>query len=239
MIPKIIHYIWLGKNDKSSLNYICLHSWKEKLPDYQIKEWNEETLQLDALCRENRFLAECRKRKLWAYMADYLRLYILYREGGIYLDTDVQVMQSFDFLLTKDAFFGLEANGFYGTGVIAANRHNPAIQKMLEFYKHDIWMVDFYTIPYVMHYVAEQNQETFVDVTVYPQEYFAPYEYDKEFDLAKITKNTYAIHWFGGTWTENKQVCLFLQTKHIKNPILQNLLKIKKGCGYYYRKMMQ
>ena len=79
MIPKKINYIWLGGKPKSNFTNICLETWREHLDNYEIVEWNENNLDLDRLCQNNKFLAECRKRKLWAFMADYLRLYVLYK----------------------------------------------------------------------------------------------------------------------------------------------------------------
>ena len=108
MIPKKINYIWLGGKPKSNFANICLETWRERLQGYEIIEWNENNLELDRLCKENRFLLECRKRKLWAFMADYLRLYVLYNFGGIYMDVDVQVLKSFDDLLDNQMFIGYE-----------------------------------------------------------------------------------------------------------------------------------
>ena len=93
MIPKKIHYIWLGRNKKDRASQICLNSWKTNLKDYEIIEWNEDNLPLDSIAQHNRFFYYCRKYKLWAFMSDYLRLWILYKEGGIYLDTYVQLLK--------------------------------------------------------------------------------------------------------------------------------------------------
>ena len=108
MIPKIIHYIWLGGKPKPNVVNICINSWREKLSDYEIIEWNEKNLKLDEISSKNKFFSECRKRKLWAYMADYLRLWILYQYGGIYIDTDMQIIRSLDSLLDCDFWIGEE-----------------------------------------------------------------------------------------------------------------------------------
>ena len=83
MIPKKLHYIWLGKNSKPNLMDICINSWREKLPDYEIIEWNEDNLNFYEEIEKNRFLKECYKRKLWAFLSDYFRMKVLYENGGI------------------------------------------------------------------------------------------------------------------------------------------------------------
>ena len=241
MIPKIINYIWLGGGTKSNFTNICICSWYEHLQDYEIVEWNEENLDIDELCRNNRFLLECRKRKLWAFMADYLRLYVLYQYGGIYMDTDVQVLKPFDDLLDNKVFIGYEyfskdIDDFvtHGTGVIGAEPRNPIIKKCLDFYDQEIWDTDVYYIPTIFTIVFKSSEPA--DYKIYPVDYFAPYDYRKPFDLACITTNTHTIHWFSASWHENKNIGLFLQTKHIKNPIKKKLVQMKKLLGYYKRK---
>ena len=143
MIQKKIHYIWLGQKQKDRASQICINSWKSNLPNYEIIEWNESNLPLDEIARENRFFAYCRKYKLWAFMSDYLRLWILEREGGIYLDTDVQVLKPFDDLLKYPMFLGYEMNDYVGTGIIGAEKGNPVIKALLNFYADKIWNVDY------------------------------------------------------------------------------------------------
>ena len=81
MIQKKIHYIWLGGKQKSKLTEICINSWKRVLPDYEIIEWNENNLEIEELCKENRFFKKCYELKLWAFVSDYIRLYVLYKYG--------------------------------------------------------------------------------------------------------------------------------------------------------------
>lgn len=242
MIPKIINYIWLGGGKKSLLANACIVSWHECMPDYKIIEWNESNLDLDRLCQENRFLAECRKRKLWAFMADYLRLYILYNYGGIYFDTDVQVLRSFDELLDHGGFIGME---FFsqdhddavteGTGVIASEAGNGIIKECLDYYNDKIWNSDVYYIPSIFSLVL--NKESKGDFYIYNVDYFAPYDYRKKFEMSCLTKNTYAIHWFSASWHENKNIGLFLSVKHIKNPIKKKLKQFRNYLAYCKRKV--
>lgn len=241
MIPKKINYIWLGGKDKSNFTNICLMSWYEHLSGYEIMEWNEKNLDLDKLCSENRFLAECKKRKLWAFMADYLRLYILYNYGGIYMDVDVQVIKNFDDLLDNPMFIGYEyfskdkANYVTeGTGIIASEPYNPVIGDCLAYYDQKIWETDVYYIPTIFTKVFQLHDES--EYVIFPVDYFAPYDYRKCFNFNCVTENTHTIHWFQASWHENKNIGLFLQTKHIKNPIKKKIVQLKKMAGYYKRK---
>ncbi len=235
MIPKKIHYIWLGGNKKPNLANICIRSWKEKLPDYVLVEWNETNLDLDAIAASNRFFRECRKRKLWAYMADYLRLLILFREGGIYLDTDVQVLKSFDPLLEDRGFLGYEARDYIGTGVIAAQKGSEAIKAFLDFYDTDIWNCPLFTIPHVITEVLSKNPE--LPMTVYPQSYFAPYDPYEEFRDSDIREETYCIHWFNAGWTSNAGIRNFLMVKHIHNPVKRTAVVVLKNIKHYFGKI--
>lgn len=234
MIPKKIHYIWVGGKSKSNFSNICINSWYEKLYDYEITEWNESNLNLDKIASKNRFFAECRKRKLWAYMADYLRLLILYEYGGIYMDTDVQVLKSYNSLLNSRFFVGFETGNYIGTGVIASEPKNQIIKEALDFYSDLIWNTELYTIPQIMTRVLETADKK--DSSIYPMDYFAPYDYTASFERSVITKDTYAIHWFEGSWSDKKDIGTFLQTKHIYNKVEKTLIILKKNLGYYYRK---
>lgn len=236
MIPKVIHYFWLGGGKKSNLTNICISSWKEKMPEYKIIEWNENNLDLDKIAEENRFFRECRKRKLWAFMVDYLRLLILYEHGGVYMDTDVQAIKSLNPLMNNEAFIGKEAYGYLGTGMIACNKHNKVIKEVLEFYNDEIWHSKLYTIPMIMTETFKRNKEN--DFVIYPMEYFAPYNYNEDFDYSVIGENTYAIHWFDGSWTNDKRR-IFLATKHIDNKILRGIIVTKKYIGFYVKKFIK
>lgn len=220
-----------------------METWREKLQGYEIIEWNENNLELDRLCKENRFLSECRKRKLWAFMADYLRLYVLYNFGGIYMDVDVQVLKSFDDLLENKMFIGYEYFSrdyddcvTEGTGIMACEPGNPIIKECLDYYKEEIWNSNAYYVPTILTIVFKRHAVT--DYKIYPVDFFAPYDYRKEFSPTCVTSNTHTIHWFQASWHENKNIGLFLQTKHIKNPIVKKVMQTKRILGYYKRKYL-
>lgn len=236
MIPKVIHYIWLGGKPKPNLANICINSWKKELPDYEIKEWNETTLCLDQIAAENLFFAECYKRKLWAYMADYLRLKILYGEGGIYFDTDIQVLKKFDPLLDNECFVGYEANNYIGTGVIACEKHSSTIKAFLDFYNDEIWNCKLFTIPQIITEVVQKHPD--FNIMIYPQYYFAPYNPYVGYHDGDIKAETYCIHWYNASWTDNFGVRNFLEVKHIHNPIYKMWVIFRKNIRYYLRKIL-
>lgn len=109
MIPKIIHYCWFGKTPKSPFIKQCMKTWKDKMPDYEWKEWNENTFDINSVS----FVREAYKAKKWAFVSDYVRLYALYTEGGIYMDTDVKIMRPFDEFLKYNFFSSHEKYDFF------------------------------------------------------------------------------------------------------------------------------
>lgn len=233
MIPKKIHYIWLGGRNLTQLSHMCINTWKEKLPEYEIIEWNEKNLDLDKIAKENRFFAECRKRNLYAYMADYLRLRILYKEGGIYMDTDIQVVKPFEDLVDTDLLIGHASYGKIGTGFIGCEKGSPIIKRLLKFYEREIWDLELYIIPDILEYVFKKEK---YDLKIYPKEYFSPVPFDQDFRDEMVTENTRVIHWYEGSWKLNKHVAVFLSTKHIKSPVKKKYLVAKRTIGFYLRK---
>ena len=138
MIEKKIHYIWFG-NEKNQKVKSCIESWKKYLPEYQIIEWSERNIDIDSLKKENKFFKECYDRKLWAYVADYLRVKILYEEGGIYLDTDIEIIKDISPLLENDLFLGFENKNEINMAIVGTVVNHKIFKRMLEFYSNEIW----------------------------------------------------------------------------------------------------
>lgn len=241
MIPKKVHYIWLGGKPKDKLTQICLLTWKEKMPEYEFIEWNEDNLDLDKISQECKYFAECRKRNLYAFMADYLRIKIIYEQGGIYIDTDVQAVKSLNPLLEKDLLFGYEeytidkVNKLIGTGLIAANKQNWFIKKIYDFYNNDIMKSDKYIITEVITQIYEELPENEKDkIEVLPKEYFSPYDSGKgeTFSSELITENTYTIHWYSFSWRKFKNR-KWIQVKHIKDPIKRKIKTLQNRINFF------
>lgn len=201
MIPKIIHYVWLGHGEKSDKIKHCIESWKKYLPDYEIKEWNEDNFDINY----NDFTRQTYEKKQYAFTSDVIRLYALYTEGGIYMDTDVEVYKPLDEFLNEPAFTGFEDINYPVTATLGAEKGNPVIKMMLDYYNcidfksYDIW-TDYIkyeeTNTCIMSNILgmlgidRQRNETqhIKHFTIYPQSYF-------------FTPNEgYTYHSFTGGW---------------------------------------
>ena len=204
MIPKIIHYCWFGKGPKNEQAIKCIESWKKHLPDYEIKEWNEQNFDVDALP----YTKYCYEHKLWAYLSDYVRLAVVEKEGGLYFDTDVEVVKKPIELLTScQAYFGWETNEFINTGLgFAAEAHHPAVKTMMVMY--DRLVVNGNYVFDIMQGCPQLNTKALLpfglkqdgteqyvcDARILPIEYLCPF-HDATGKLRK-TNNTISIHWF-------------------------------------------
>ena len=216
MIPKTIHYCWFGNNEKSQLVKKCIESWKHKCPDYSVLEWNESNFDITKIP----YVEEAYEEKKWAFVTDYARLWIVYTYGGIYLDTDVELLKSLDDLLTEPAFLGLEDTNMIATGLgFGAEAGNTVIKSMMEDYR-DIHFrntdgtLDKLPCPVrntesIKHLLPDRmdvNQITRIQgATIFPREYFCPLSADGS--TMKKTKNTYSIHWFTASWlTDDERI---------------------------------
>ena len=222
-IPKIIHYCWFGKNPlpKEAKKYI--ESWKKKCPDYEIIEWNENNFDINS----NVYAKEAYEVKKWAFVSDYVRLYVLYNYGGIYLDTDVEVLKSFDFFLKYDAFLGFENQKHLTTGIMGCKKGYWLFNEFLSYYsnrhfvqkngKYDMTpnVITITKICKKYGLVINNKLQNIKKLTIFPNEYFCP----SGFETGKInvTNNTVVIHHFFGSWLPN-------DAQKIRN-LQQNLYK--------------
>lgn len=210
MIPKIIHYIWFGGGKYPSVVKKCMASWKKYLPEYEFVLWSEDNF--DVTC--NRYVQQAHQSNKWAFVSDYVRLHALYKYGGIYLDTDVEVLRGFDDFLGHQAFTGFENEQFIPTGVMGAQQENRWIKLLLDYYNERNFILadgSFDMTTNVSIITALSGECGFVpkngyqvldfDVHIYPSEYFCPL--NKNYSL-KLTQNTYAIHHFAGSWLPAK-----------------------------------
>lgn len=209
MIPKIIHYCWFGGKQLPKLAIRCLESWRKYCPDYEIIEWNENNFDITATT----YTREAFEAKKWAFISDYVRLYVLSRYGGIYMDTDVEVIKPLEPFLELEGFSGFELPDRIPTGLMASEKGQPLISEFLTLYddKHFIinGTMDLTTNVEIMTNCARSkglklnNQLQVVDgYTFYPQEFFCP-KNNRTLELT-LTDNTVTIHHFNGSWTTGK-----------------------------------
>lgn len=207
MIPKKIHYCWFGRGDKPKLAEKCIASWKKYCPDYEIIEWNEDNFDVNL----NPYTRMCYEQKKYAFLSDYLRLLVINKHGGIYFDTDVEVVKSLDELLKYEAFFGFETSEYVNTGEgFGAAAGNVIVKQMLKEYeplldgKHGVVGCPHLNTDALLKFGLKQNGETqhLENGIVFSKEYFNPYD-DPTGVLSK-TDNTYSIHWYGKSWMDRK-----------------------------------
>lgn len=217
MIEKKIHYIWFGGNKQKEV-LRCIESWRKNLPEYEIIEWNENNFDLETEMKECKFLRECYKRKLWAFLSDYVRLKVLYQHGGIYLDTDIEIIKNIDDLLDVDFFTGYENEEIISFGILGCIPKHKIIKKMIDFYNDKIWNSDMYIITSILTEILKEEYGDKIhgtpNIRIYPKEYFYPYNHDEKFKKECLTENTYTIHWWGKSWGKNPKV-YFLKYKHL------------------------
>lgn len=209
MIPKKIHYCWFGRGEKPKLARRCIASWKKFCPDYEIIEWNEDNFDINT----NAYTQMCYAQKRYAFLTDYLRLLIIQEHGGVYFDTDVEVVKPLDDLLDSGAFFGFETDRYVNTGEgFGAEAGHPVLGQMLEEYEplldgtHGTVGCPHLNTDALVKFGLKQNGklQNLGDVTVYPADYFNPY--DDPTGILTKTENTYAIHWYGKSWMDKGTV---------------------------------
>lgn len=211
MIPKKIHYCWFGRGEKPKLAERCIASWKQFCPDYEIIEWNEDTFDVTVLP----YVKEAYEAKKYAFVTDYVRLFAMVTQGGIYMDTDVEVLRSLDEFLVHQAFSGFEDPESIPTGIMACEPGFPLFDTFLHYYddKHFIGsdgsmhMVTNVTIMTELleakGLVKDGTLQTVEGFTLYPQDYFCPL--DNATGKLHKSKNTATIHWFSKSWVPAKE----------------------------------
>lgn len=215
MIPKIIHYCWFGRNPIPAEYQRYIESWKKFLPDYEIKEWNEDNFDVNIIP----FTKEAYDVKKYAYVSDYARLKILYAHGGVYFDTDVEVIRNMDDIITSGAWMAVEkhtstpnAEDQVAVGLgFAVEPHNSIIKEVMEYYENthyifpDGHMEQIPIVPIVTKVLRKHGMPAHVDnpikvggITIYPWDYFCPIEFMSS--KMELTNNTYTIHHYSATW---------------------------------------
>lgn len=227
---KYIHYCWFGGKKLPRLARKCIKSWKKYLPDYKIKCWNEKNCDFN----ECPFVAQMYKEKKWAFVADYFRTKALYEYGGIYLDTDMEIMKDISDLLEDETFLGIEDTGYIAAGVWYENKkHAKLPAELLNVYqkldKVEIDKIGNYSIPKLISeclkkYDVKKNssivQTLKNGITIYPREYFYPLSYGH--DNNKFTNNTRMVHYYDASWVGKKEkIELYMVRKLGRNKTIQ------------------
>ena len=214
MIPKTIHYCWFGGNPKPKLTQKCINSWEKYCPDYTIIEWNEDNYNLD---EAPLYVRQAYEQKKWAFVTDYVRLQVVYENGGIYFDTDVELVKCPDALLNKSAYFGFEGVDYINTGLgFGAEKGSQILLELMQ---------DYADIPFVLKDgrfdltpCTYRNTEIFArrgmridgtqqvlegNIAVLPAEYLCPV--DNATRILNRTENTISIHHFDASWQSAKE----------------------------------
>ena len=237
MIPKIIHYIWLGGKEEPEILKKCKASWEKFCPDYEIKRWDESNLNLD----ECKYAKEAYDSKKFAFASDYLRFKVLYDEGGIYLDIDVELLKSLDDFLNEHFFTGFEKDYEVSINpglVCGAEKNSPIVKEMLDGYQNSSFInedgtFNLYTVcdratDIMLNHglVREDKTQHGENWSIFSSEYFCPLSPDKiEY---KKTKNTHSVHLYYASW--RKKPTFVDKLKFVFKKIIgrKNFYKLKK-----------
>lgn len=212
MIPKKIHYCWFGRNEKPKAVQKCIASWQKYCPDYKIIEWNEDNFDV----QQNPYIKYCYDNKKWAFLSDLARLLVVCEHGGIYFDTDVELVRNPDFLLEYGAFYGFETSEYVNTGEgFGSEAHHPTIENMIEQYRKlepdengiypTVTCPQLNTKALLPFGLQLSGEKQFLnDAIILPVEYMNPYDDPK--GVLNKTENTVSIHWYSKSWMSRKTI---------------------------------
>lgn len=224
MIPKVIHYCWFGRGEKPKLAKKCIVSWKKYCPEYEIIEWNEDNFNINL----NPYTQMCYEQKKWAFLSDYVRLWVVNKYGGLYFDTDVELLKNPDYLLNTESFFGFETSledsekPSIATGLgFGAVQRSLAVEKMLREYdplldgKHGTKMCPELNTKALCKLGLQRNGcfQNYSWGVIYPKDYFNPYE--SATGRLLETENTVSVHWYMGSCLSTKSKIRSAITKPI------------------------
>ena len=217
MIPKVIHYCWFGRNPLPKSAIKCINSWKKFFPDYEIKEWNEDNFDVNMIP----YTREAYEAKKYAFVSDYARIWVLYHYGGLYFDTDVEVIKQMDDIVERGSFMGIEVeccegrfmsvNPGLGLGCV---QYHPLYKEILDYYNRINFLCkdgsyNHFAIVRITTMILSNNgmrntnllQEV-NGIWIYPRDYFNPL--DDNTGKLVITENTRTIHWYTKTWMKKQ-----------------------------------
>jgi len=229
MIPKKIHYCWFGEDELPQNAINCISSWKKFCPEYEIISWDESNYDVNQIP----YMKEAYEKKRYAFVSDYARLDIIYNEGGIYLDTDVELIKPLDNLLNLSCFMGMELVGKVNTGLgFGAEKGNALILENLTLYHYKNFFVNgkmdtttcvYYTTKVLkkMGLVEKNEIQELNGITILPPEYLCPINI--EAGKLVITENTFSIHHYNASWYTGSET-----GKKYKKKILPFKIKLRR-----------
>lgn len=256
MIPKRIFYVWGANEPKGKAELMCLYTWYQQLKDFEIIEINEnstEYFNFKEELKNNKWFKTVYDRKMWAYVADYIRIKALYDNGGVYFDTDVMVIKDLSPLLGNPAFVGIQSYDRTEPAILGAEKGNSFLKQILDFYGDEIWHSDLYKLPDIFKHFLEINYgkqgydfdniddkvRQYKDITLYPRKYLIPLTpaQIRNEDIRTVFEDTYTIHWYKGSWSK-PEIFYFLENKnkfslsYLDKKCRQIKEKSKKGFQY-------
>jgi mannosyltransferase OCH1-like enzyme/ADP-heptose:LPS heptosyltransferase len=239
MIPKRIFYVWGANEPLKDEVKKCISTWKEQMPEFEIIQLDETCKQYfdyEKELKENKWFRTVYAKKMWAYVSDYIRIKVLYKHGGIYLDTDVSVLKNMTPLLEEPAFVGMQDVKRTEPAILGAQKGNLFLEEILKFYDKGIWSSEIFKMPDIFTKFILRTEPNFYKLpkdniihlkylSIYPKEYFIPFNGTEPKDLELATGNTYTAHWYNGSWVK-PEILKFLENKHKKSMKyrLKNLL---------------
>ena len=243
MVPKIIHYCWFGGKPLPRSARRCIASWRKYLPEYEIREWNEDNFDVNAIP----YTREAYERGKYAFVSDYARFWVLYHYGGLYFDTDVEIIRPFDDIVARGAFMGIEKDG---ENVAVASGLGMGAVSGMELYKEVIdhystlqfvdehgiqiagTVVKHATDVLIRHgFETEDREQQVAGVWIYPNDRFNPL--DDATGLLTITDNTHSIHHYSKTWVDNYGPLRIWLTRRLHRIFgVGSLSWMKKYIGY-------
>lgn len=239
-IPKILHYCWFGGKPKPPLAEKCIRSWRKFCPDFEIREWNESNFDLEQVPA---YVRQAYEAGRWAFVSDYVRLRALTEVGGVYLDTDVEIVRSLDPFLKHEAFAGFEHLERVQTGVLACRKGFPLFQEFLAYYDTAVFRrpdgsMDTTTNVEILTGICRKKGLVFNDafqvvdgLAVYPREVFCPVDYDTM--KLKKTRKTVTIHWFSGSWQTQEDLRILEEERRWKRREQRSNLRVAIGSRLF------
>jgi len=242
-IPKIIHYCWFGRKPKPELAQKCIKSWKKFCPDFEIIEWNEDNFDIS---QAPLYVRQAYEAGRWAFVTDYVRLKAMLEMGGIYMDTDVEVIKPLSPYLKHKGFAGFEHPERVQTGLLACEKDFPLFREFIAYYdtasflnpdgSHDITT----NVQILTRLCVEKglkldgSYQEVADFAVYPVEYFCPVDYDTE-KLHK-TRKTVVIHWFASSWHTEEELQALREEKERRRAEKNSNIRYKIGTTLFGEK---